>query len=131
MYIPHIFPEILLYAFPSQYFLRNIATRSMLVAMGDVQVLPAQSTPETKATHHKEYQFEEVEHANTSIQPDIIDAMETEPEFHSRTWIALAAFLLLNYTQVLALQGPSAVVSADGLGRRTTPCCDDMHIDIL
>lgn len=40
-------------------------------------------------------------------------SQEVEPEFHARTWIALAAFFLLNYVQVVALQGPSAMVCVD------------------
>lgn len=35
---------------------------------------------------------------------------EEEPEIHLRTWIALASMWLLNYVQVVALQGPPAVV---------------------
>lgn len=35
---------------------------------------------------------------------------DVEPELHARTYIALAAMILLNYVQVLALQGPPAVV---------------------
>lgn len=35
---------------------------------------------------------------------------EEEPEIRARTWIALAALWLLNYVQVVALQGPPAVV---------------------
>lgn len=84
--------------------------------MGDVQLHLGQSTPESKEEYHLE-----VEHARPTLQPDKMnDIEEVEPEFHARTWIALAAFFLLNYTQVLALQGPAAVVSADGLKRKTT-----------
>jgi hypothetical protein len=35
---------------------------------------------------------------------------EEEPELHARTYFALAAMFLLNLVQVLALQGPPAVV---------------------
>lgn len=34
------------------------------------------------------------------------------PELHLRTWIALGAMLILQFVQLLALQGPPAVVSA-------------------
>ena len=37
---------------------------------------------------------------------------EEEPEIHLRTYIALAAMLMLNYVQIIALQGPPVVVSA-------------------
>jgi hypothetical protein len=38
------------------------------------------------------------------------DNNEDEPELHVRTYLALAAMFLLNMVQVLALQGPPAVV---------------------
>ncbi len=44
-------------------------------------------------------------------QDPVYDQDEEEPQLHARTWIALAAFFLLNYVQVLALQSPSSVVS--------------------
>lgn len=36
--------------------------------------------------------------------------VDEEPEIHARTWIALAAMVLLNYVFVVALLGPPAVV---------------------
>lgn len=36
---------------------------------------------------------------------------DEEPELHARTYFAVAAMFLLNMVQVLALQGPPAVVS--------------------
>lgn len=56
-----------------------------------------------------EFQLKEVEHVNLSAQNPVFN--ESEPELHARTWIALEAFFLLNYTQVVALQSPAAVVS--------------------
>lgn len=98
----------------------------MSVAMADVQVLPVRSSPQTKT----DYQFEEVENAKPLPQPDNMNGTEeVEPEIHARTWIALGAFLLLNYTQVLALQGPSAVVSAGGPKKNTASHCDENIID--
>lgn len=41
----------------------------------------------------------------------VYDEEDIEPEIHLRTWIAVGAMFLLNYVQVLALQGPPAVVS--------------------
>lgn len=38
------------------------------------------------------------------------DDDEREPELHARTYVALFAMFLLNMVQVLALQGPPAVV---------------------
>ena len=37
---------------------------------------------------------------------------DQEPELHARTYVALFAMFVLNGVQVLALQGPPAVVSA-------------------
>jgi len=42
---------------------------------------------------------------------------EEEPEIHMRTWVALGAMWLLNYVQVVALQGPPAVVSLNCLSQ--------------
>jgi hypothetical protein len=36
---------------------------------------------------------------------------DEEPEFHARTYFAVAAMFLLNMVQVFALQGPPTVVS--------------------
>lgn len=36
---------------------------------------------------------------------------DEEPEIHARTWIAVAAMCLLNFVQIIALQGPPVVVS--------------------
>jgi hypothetical protein len=40
----------------------------------------------------------------------VYDDDDEEPELHARTYLALAAMFLLNLVQVLALQGPPAVV---------------------
>lgn len=40
----------------------------------------------------------------------VYDHDDEEPELHARTYVALAAMFLLNLVQVLALQGPPAVV---------------------
>lgn len=41
----------------------------------------------------------------------VYDNVDEEPEIHMRTWIALAAMLVVNLTQVFAIQGPPAMVS--------------------
>lgn len=46
---------------------------------------------------------------NASVNLDYNDD-EHEPEIHARTYYALIAMFLLNLVQVLALQGPPAVV---------------------
>ena len=53
----------------------------------------------------------------------VYDDNEEEPELHLRTYIALAAMLLLNLVQVLALMGPPSVVS-DDRGASDTPWPD-------
>lgn len=61
-----------------------------------------QEKPPTVGLHH--------EHASDPT-PDFVYEDEEEPEFHTRTYFALIAMFLLNFVQVLALQGPPAVVS--------------------
>lgn len=39
------------------------------------------------------------------------DLAEVEPEIHLRTYLAVASMVLINFVQVLALQGPPTVVS--------------------
>lgn len=55
----------------------------------------------------------QLEHVVTSSENLVYDDDEEEPELHIRTYFALAAMFLLNLVQVLALQGPPAVVSKD------------------
>ena len=55
---------------------------------------------------------EDILTANDNLEYDLDDE---EPELHARTWIALAAMFLLNMVQIVALQGPPAVVSDNGL----------------
>ena len=67
--------------------------------------------PDNNQKTHGQLECKEVEHVDVSAPELNVDEAEVEPELHARTWIALAAFWLLNYTQVVALQGPSASVS--------------------
>jgi hypothetical protein len=53
---------------------------------------------------------EQVERVATSDRNLVYDDNDEEPELHARTYFALAAMFLLNLVQVLALQGPPAVV---------------------
>lgn len=53
---------------------------------------------------------QQLEHVTTSDGNLVYNDDEEEPEIHVRTWIALAAMFLLNMVQVVALQGPPAVV---------------------
>lgn len=51
------------------------------------------------------------EHAAESDGNLVYEDDDEEPELHARTYIALFSMFLLNYVQVLALQGPPAIVS--------------------
>jgi hypothetical protein len=56
----------------------------------------------------------EVEKSREDVSPIggnfVYDDNDEEPELHARTYFALAAMFFLNLVQVLALQGPPAVV---------------------
>jgi hypothetical protein len=56
------------------------------------------------------YEAQHLEHAKTSSRKLEYNDDEEEPEIHARTYVALAAMFLLNFVQVVALQGPPAVV---------------------
>lgn len=49
----------------------------------------------------------------------VYDNDEEEPELHARTWVALIVLFLLNYVQIIALQGPPTVVSLLGISYST------------
>ena len=53
-------------------------------------------------------QTEDVDASDGNLHYDEVDE---EPELHIRTYIALLSMLLLSMVQVVALQGPPAVVS--------------------
>lgn len=82
--------------------------------MADVpgQTVSPATDVEVDTKEHGQCALKQVEHIDLSRQPtDDFDQDEVEPELHARTYVALAAFFLLNYVQVVALQGPSSVVS--------------------
>lgn len=54
-----------------------------------------------------------LEHVATSSVNLEYNDDEEEPEIHARTYVALAAMFILNLVQVIALQGPPAVVRFD------------------
>jgi hypothetical protein len=51
----------------------------------------------------------------TSNQVLVYDNSEEVPELHMRTWVAMASMMLLKFAELLALQGPPAVVSTSCL----------------
>ncbi|KAH8886238.1 putative siderophore iron transporter [Thozetella sp. PMI_491] len=81
--------------------------------MANVHDHAIQGSKETDKKDHSHGGTEEVENAGLPVQNSTTDD-DTEPELHARTWIALAAFFLLNHTQVVALQGPAAVLNFIG-----------------
>lgn len=61
-----------------------------------------------KSSFANEQHLEQVTTSNGNSE---YNNSEEEPEMHARTYLALAAMFLLNLAQVVALQGPPAVVS--------------------
>ncbi|KEF62550.1 uncharacterized protein A1O9_00523 [Exophiala aquamarina CBS 119918] len=59
------------------------------------------------------YELENAEIDSNSFRNLSFDG-EVEPGLHARTYIALAAMVLLNYVQILALQGPPVVLTFIG-----------------
>jgi hypothetical protein len=75
------------------------------IASSEIGQVP--SPPVEKNSHEAQH----LEHAKTSSLNLEYNDDEKEPEIHARTYVALAAMFLLNFVQVVALQGPPAVVS--------------------
>lgn len=63
--------------------------------------------------HHEQAGRDNLKSASPpSLDANLVyDNDEEEPEIHTRTYLALLAMFTLNLVQVLALQGPPAVVS--------------------
>lgn len=64
----------------------------------------------------------QVEHSDLkstdTLENLVYNEADEEPELHARTYLALLAMFILNLVQVVALQGPPAVVrSAEPLNR--------------
>ena len=72
-----------------------------------------QTEPGPDLKEHDFADIKEMEHIDVPDQNITYDEAEMEPKFHARTWIALVAFFLLNFVQVVALQGPASVVSIE------------------
>ena len=53
---------------------------------------------------------ESLKHRTDAFGNLVYENVEEEPELSVRTYVALAAMFLFNYVQVVALQGPPAVV---------------------
>ena len=75
-----------------------------------------QKTSTADSKSHDQVELQEQEYVEHSQDNLTFDEEGIEPALHARTWIALAAMHLLVFTQVLALQGPPAVVCDTSLG---------------
>ncbi|OOQ84512.1 putative siderophore iron transporter [Penicillium brasilianum] len=70
---------------------------------------------EVKATSIEDENGDVKRIESTDVSSDIeYDDDENEPELHARTYVAVLAMFLLNMVQVLALQGPPAVLTFIG-----------------
>ena len=69
-----------------------------------------EATLEGDSKSGDQYELQETEYVEQFNANLTLDEDEAEPELHARTWIALAAMHLVVFTQVVALQGPPAVV---------------------
>ncbi|KAJ9603759.1 hypothetical protein H2200_011945 [Cladophialophora chaetospira] len=88
--------------------------------MADEHGNTPQPGTEINAKEVGQFKHQEVEHVDVYAPNATFDEEEVEPEFHMRTWITLGAFFLLNYTQVVALQGPAAVLTYIGTDLHNT-----------
>ncbi|MCJ1475734.1 hypothetical protein MMC13_004398 [Lambiella insularis] len=80
-------------------------------------------SPATLSTDEENYVSEKnyLEQLASPSDNLVYDNVEEEPELTARTWIALGAMFLLNLVQVLALQGPPAVLSFIGSDFANSP----------
>lgn len=62
-------------------------------------------------TRHNEDVFSDEKSRPDSEVNLVYNDIDEEPEIHFRTYVAVAAMLILNYVQIIALQGPPVVVS--------------------
>lgn len=85
-----------------------MATTTSKAAVDDI-VEHADSTDATSDI------LEKSDYKSPSGEANLVYAdIDKEPELHARTWIAIAAMCFLNFVQIIALQGPPAVLSYIG-----------------
>lgn len=86
----------------------NAADRAVSKELGSSvpEHTPSMDEKQDFSMNEKHFENSPEEAKNLSYNDD-----EEEPEIHMRTWVALGAMWLLNFVQVVALQGPPAVVS--------------------
>lgn len=73
----------------------------------DVQTAQIETSRQMSADRAPEH-HEDIDRANLA---PVYENEEEEPEIHFRTWMALIAMWLINFAQVIALFGPTSVVS--------------------
>ncbi|GAM88149.1 hypothetical protein ANO11243_061800 [Dothideomycetidae sp. 11243] len=78
-----------------------------------VNIQPGRDMSLAQSKQQDSLHMEQVEHVDSQRQLEGVDA-EDDPKLTARTWVALVAFFFLNYTQVVALQGPAAVLNYIG-----------------
>jgi len=77
----------------------------------EIETAKVRPVEENTPTHKTSYEVEKrLENVITAPANFVYDDDDEEPELHARTYFALAAMFFLNLVQVLALQGPPAVV---------------------
>ncbi len=84
------------------------------VASGDFGVVQVPLPTSATANHGGDKEWSHTEEAEqvTADTVDLVyDNADEEPELHARTYVAVAAIFILYLVQVMALQGPPAVVS--------------------
>ncbi|KIX07466.1 uncharacterized protein Z518_02119 [Rhinocladiella mackenziei CBS 650.93] len=69
-----------------------------------------EGTHAIKKTQQNEFQVEEVEKSVDLVYEDV----DEEPELHMRTWIVLGSMFWLDLVQLIALQGPPAMLDYIG-----------------
>jgi hypothetical protein len=74
--------------------------------------ISSKEADERTQAHHNEDTLADNEKPQPGDANLAYNDVDEEPELHLRTYIAVAAMLLLNYVQVIALQGPPVVVRA-------------------
>jgi hypothetical protein len=82
------------------------ATAEKIVSAESGQV----KTPFAEKSSVEEHDSEHVITSSANVE---YNNDEEQPEIHARTFVALAAMFLLNLVQLVALQGPPAVVRLD------------------
>ena len=89
-----------------------MATTNVTEHHDSVQYAPNSTDPKNATSVDNEKVIEQHEHIPGSGEKSLVYADDDqEPELHVRTWIAVAAMIVLNFVILVALQGPPTGVS--------------------